>query len=73
LTGWFDSFIWFSVAVAYGFHISGKSSDCKPHEQDGQCGLSTFVATGYGIVCAVVIVFGVGIYRGFFMPDDGCE
>jgi H+/Cl- antiporter ClcA len=60
----------FSAVVVYGCHLLGKSGDCTPHEIDGQCGMSTAIATAGGIVCAVAVVFGVGIYRGFFMRKD---
>ena len=32
------------------FYLSGKAGDCKPHDIDGQCGLSTFVGFLYGAI-----------------------
>jgi hypothetical protein len=34
----------------------GKAGDCKPHEIDGQCGLSTFVGFLYGAVGGIFIL-----------------
>jgi hypothetical protein len=36
--------------------FSGKAGDCKPHEVDGQCGLSTFAGLLFGVIGAMVIV-----------------
>lgn len=40
---------------------SGKASDCKPHQIDGQCGLSTFLGALYGIILVLVVNAGMGL------------
>jgi hypothetical protein len=59
-----------SAGVALALHLLSKAGDCKPHEVDGQCGMSTFIGTIFGYMSAAVIIFCVGIYRFFFMPDE---
>ena len=47
----------------------GKLGDCKPHEIDGQCGMSTFFGAVFGITGGIVIVavsliaIGIAAYR----------
>jgi uncharacterized membrane protein len=50
-----------TVTFALFLH-SGIAADCKPHETDGQCGLSTFVGFSYGILSAAIILICGGIY-----------
>ncbi|MDQ2925124.1 MAG: hypothetical protein M3R43_06160 [Acidobacteriota bacterium] len=44
--------------------LSGRADDCKPHDIDGQCGLSTFVGALYGFIGAIAIVLLSGIAIG---------
>lgn len=44
-----------SVGVGFGIYENGKAGDCKPHEVDGQCGMSTFVGAIVGIGAGSVI------------------
>ena len=51
-----------SLGIGYGIFASGKAADCKPHEVDGQCGLSTF--TG--------LIDGLGIGSTLFLVASAC-
>jgi len=44
-----------SLAVAIGMYRLGVSGDCKPHEIDGQCGLSSFLGFVYGAFAGLTI------------------
>jgi uncharacterized membrane protein len=51
------------AVVTFAFFLySGKAGDCKPHQIDGQCGLSTFLGFIYGTLSAAVILICGGIY-----------
>ena len=51
-----------SLGIGYGIFASGKAGDCKPHEVDGQCGMSTF--TG--------LIGGLGIGSMLFLVASAC-
>jgi hypothetical protein len=57
---WFLSLI-VSVAVALLSYQSGKASDCKPGQVDGQCGLSTFLGLVYGVGAGLAILLVVTV------------
>jgi hypothetical protein len=57
---WFLSLI-VSVAVAFLSYQSGKASDCKPGQVDGQCGLSTFLGLVYGVGAGLAILLVVTV------------
>jgi hypothetical protein len=44
------------------FSYLGKASDCKPHQIDGQCGMSSFFGFVFGILSGLVILTCGGIY-----------
>jgi hypothetical protein len=62
--------LWKSVLLLIAISIAtfalssylGKAGDCKPHEIDGQCGMSTFVGFVFGIFSGAVVLIGGGIY-----------
>ena len=62
--------LWKSVCFLIGisflsfvlFSYIGKAGDCKPHEIDGQCGMSTFFGFVFGIFSASVILICGGVY-----------
>jgi len=62
--------LWKSVCFLIGisflsfvlFSYIGKVGDCKPHEIDGQCGMSTAFGFVFGILSAVVILMCGGVY-----------
>jgi hypothetical protein len=67
-----------SVAIAVLSYQSGKASDCKPGQVDGQCGLSTFVGLIYGVgtglailgvvtICLIVVAYR----RRRTLPSEG--
>ena len=51
-----------SIAVAFGFYLSGKYGDCGPTEIDGQCGMSSFVELWFGIVAGATIFVTMTVY-----------
>ena len=51
-----------STAVFVFFLNSGKASDCKPNQSDGQCGLGTFIGIFDGVLGAGVILLAGCIY-----------
>jgi hypothetical protein len=46
-----------AAVIFFCCYSSGRAGDCKPHEIDGQCGLSTFAGLLFGLGGAAVIVF----------------
>jgi hypothetical protein len=50
-----------SVGIAVLSYQSGKASDCKPGQVDGQCGLSTFLGLVYGVGAGLAILVVVTI------------
>ena len=51
-----------SAAVFYGSMKAGVAGDCKPGEQDGQCGLSSFVGLFDGAIAAGVILLAMAVF-----------
>ena len=51
-----------SVFAGFGGYYIGRSADCRPGEIDGQCGLSTFYWTLYGIAAGIVIFLCMTVY-----------
>ncbi|NYF81351.1 hypothetical protein [Granulicella arctica] len=51
-----------SIAAFAPFLYMGIATDCKPGQNDGQCGLSTFVGFINGAGAAAAILFCGGIY-----------
>ena len=51
-----------SVFVVFGGYAIGRSADCQPGQIDGQCGLSTFYWSVYGIMAGAVIFLCVTVY-----------
>ena len=45
-----------SLLVGIAFYSSGKASDCKTGQIDGQCGLSTFLGSLYGASAGLLIL-----------------
>ena len=50
-----------SVVIAVLSYQSGKASDCKPGQIDGQCGLSTFLGLVYGVGAGLAILVVVTV------------
>jgi hypothetical protein len=50
-----------SILVALTYYVLGVKGDCKPHEIDGQCGLSTFVGLLYGVFAGAVIFVSISL------------
>ena len=50
-----------SVGIAVLSYQSGKASDCKPGQVDGQCGLSTFLGLVYGVGAGIATLSAVTI------------
>ena len=50
-----------SVVIAVLSYYSGRASDCKPGQIDGQCGLSTFLGLVYGIGAGLTILVVVTV------------
>lgn len=50
-----------AAMVFSGFWILSPYGDCRPHEVDGQCGMSTVFGRVAGAVVAGIILFGRAI------------
>jgi hypothetical protein len=69
-------FVWIgsiavSVFAVMGSDYIGRSADCQPGQIDGQCGLSTFYWSVYGIMAGAVIFLlydGVRLYQRISTP-----
>jgi len=59
-----------SLLIGYGIFTAGKAADCKPHEADGQCGLSTFAGLIEGVAVGLIVFLiasgyiAYRVYRG---------
>jgi hypothetical protein len=51
-----------SLLVTFGLYLYGVKGDCKPHEIDGQCGMSSFFGLLYGILAGAVIFVTISLY-----------
>ncbi len=51
-----------SLLVPFALYLYGVKGDCKPHEIDGQCGMSSFFGLAYGIFAGAVIFLSIGAY-----------
>jgi len=51
-----------SIAIGRGIYIVGVSEDCKPHEVDGQCGMSSFAGLIEGVIVGFAFFALVGVY-----------
>jgi hypothetical protein len=51
-----------SLLVTFGLYLYGVKGDCKAHEIDGQCGMSSFFGLLCGIFAGAVIFVSMSAY-----------
>jgi hypothetical protein len=51
-----------SIAIGRGIYINGVNGDCKPHEIDGQCGMSSFAGLIEGVLVGLAFFALVAVF-----------